>query len=99
MKDLLAQQKFMNEKFINEAEPPKPPAGGGGAPGGGEETEKKVKTDIPESPFEPDVSQIKDELKNLLKQWKIKNYMSDQHRSQEYYKDLMKLLNTLEGEK
>ena len=40
-----------------------------------------------------------DQLKNLLKQWKIKNYMSDQHRSQEYYKDIVKMLKTLEGEK
>ena len=73
MKDLLAQQKFLNEKFIKEEDPP--------AQGGGEEEKppepQKLKIDIPETPFEVDIQQVKDELKKILNQWKIKNYMSD----------------------
>ena len=95
MKDLIAQQKFLNEKFIKEEDPP--------AAGGGEEEKppepQKLKIDIPDTPFEPDVNQIKDQLKKILKQWQIKNYMSDKHRWNEYYKDIVKLLKTLEGDK
>ena len=84
MKDLLAQQKFLNEKFIKEEDPP--------AQGGGEEEKppepQKLKIDIPETPFEVDIQQVKDELKKILNQWKIKNYMSDKHRWNEYYKDI-----------
>jgi hypothetical protein len=90
MKDLIAQQKFLNEKFIKEEDPP--------AAGGEEETEKKLKIDIPDTPFEPDVSQIKDQLKHILKQWQVKQYMSDEHRWKEYYKDVMKLYKHLTGE-
>ena len=95
MKDLIAQQKFLNEKFIKEEDPPT-------AAGGGEEKPpepQKLKIDIPDTPFEPDVNQIKDQLKKILKQWQIKNYMSDKHRWNEYYKDIVKLLKTLEGDK
>ena len=63
MKDLIAQQKFLNEKFIKEEDP---------STQGGEEEKppepQKLKIDIPDSPFEPDVSQIKDQLKHILKQ-------------------------------
>ena len=34
MKDLIAQQKFLNEKFIKEEDPP--------VPGGGEEEKPKI---------------------------------------------------------
>ena len=94
MKDLLEQQKFLREKYLNEAEPP--PAGGG------EEKPpepKKLKIDIPDTPFEVDIQQVKDQLKKILNQWKIKNYMSDEHRWKEYYQDIMKLLKTIEGDK
>ena len=94
MKDLIAQQKFLNEKFIKEEDPP--------AAGGGEEKPpepQKLKIDIPDSPFEPDVSQIKDQLKHVLKQWQVKQYMSDEHRWKEYYKDILKLVKHLDGEK
>ena len=93
MKDLLAQQKFLNEKFIKEEDPP--------AQGGEEEKPpepQKLKIDIPDTPFEVDIQQVKDELKKILKQWQIKNYMSDKHRWNEYYKDIVKLLKTIEGE-
>ena len=94
MKDLIAQQKFLNEKFIKEEDPP--------AAGGGEEKPpepQKLKIDIPDSPFEPDVNQIKDKLKHTLKQWQVKQYMSDKHRWKDYYKDILKLVNYLDGEK
>ena len=95
MKDLLDQQKFLNEKFIKEEDPPDA--------GGGEEEKppepQKLKIDIPETPFEPDVNQVKDRLKQILKQWQVKQYMSDEHRWKEYYKDIVKLVKHLEGDK
>ena len=93
MKDLIAQQKFLNEKFIKEEDPP--------ASGGEEKPAEpqKLKIDIPDTPFEVDIQQVKDELKKILKQWQIKNYMSDKHRWNEYYKDIVRLLKTLEGDK
>ena len=93
MKDLIAQQKFLNEKFIKEEDPP--------AAGGGEEKPpepKKLKIDIPDTPFEPDVNQIKDRLKQILKQWQVKQYPSDEYRWKSYYKDIQKLVNYLDGE-
>ena len=93
MKDLIAQQKFLNEKFIKEEDPP--------AAGGEEKPPEpqKLKIDIPDTPFEPDVNQIKDRLKHILKQWQVKQYMSDEHRWKEYYKDILKLVNHLSGDK
>ena len=94
MKDLIAQQKFLNEKFIKEEDPP--------AAGGGEEKPpepQKLKIDIPDTPFEVDIQQVKDQLKKILKQWEIKQYPSDQHRWREYYKDVLKLVKTLDGDK
>ena len=94
MKDLIAQQKFLNEKFIKEEDPP--------AAGGGEEKPpepQKLKIDIPDTPFEPDVNQVKDRLKQILKQWQVKQYMSDKHRWKDYYKDILKLVKHLDGDK
>ena len=103
MKDLIkAQNDVLREKFVHrrldEADPPQPPAGGGG------EEEKppepqKLKIDIPDSPFEPDVNQIKDKLKQILKQWKVQQYPSDEIRWKMYYKDLLKLVSQLDGDK
>ena len=95
MKDLIAQQKFLNEKFIqNEADAPT---------AGGEEEKppepQKLKIDIPETPFEVDIQQVKDRLKQILKQWKVKNYMSDEHRWKEYYSDILKMVKFNEGDK
>ena len=91
MKDLIkAQTNMLREKFVhnrlNEAEPP-PPAG---------EEEKsaepqKLKIDIPDTPFEPDINQVKDKLKQILKQWKIAG-KSDAM-------DIIKLIKHLDGEK
>ena len=100
MKDLIkTQNDMLREKFVHrrlhEADPPTPPAGGGG-----EDTEpKKLKIDIPDSPFEPDVNQVKDRLKQILKQWQIKEYPSDEIRWKLYYKDILKLVNHLDGDK
>jgi len=94
MKDLIAQQKFLNEKFIKEEDPP--------AAGGGEEKPpepQKLKIDIPDTPFEPDVNQVKDRLKHILKTWQTKQYPSDEIRWKLYYKDILNLLNHLQGDK
>ena len=93
MKDLIkAQNDMLREKFIHrrldEADPPQPPAGGG------EEKPaepKKLKIDIPDSPFEPDINQVKDRLKQILKQWKIAGKSNAG--------DIIKLVNYLDGEK
>ena len=94
MKDLIEQQKFLQKKFINEADPPS---------ASGEEEKppepQKLKIDIPDSPFEPDVNQIKDRLKQILKQWQVKQYPSDEYRWKSYFKDVQKLVNYLDGEK
>ena len=95
MKDLIAQQKFLNEKFIKEEDPP--------ATGGGEEEKppepQKLKIDIPDTPFEPDINQVKDRLKQILKQWQVKKYPSDEYRWKSYYKDLSNILKHLNGDK
>ena len=101
LKDLIkGQTDMLREKFVHrrlhEAEPPKPPAGGA-PPAGGEEPQK-LKIDIPDSPFELDVTQVADRLKQILKQWQTKEYPSDEVRWKLYYKDILKLLGTLEGE-
>ena len=105
MKDLIkTQNDMLREKFIHrrlhEADPPKPPAGGGGG-GAGDEPPKpqKLKIDIPDTPFEPDVQQIKDRLKQILKQWEVREYPSDEYRWKSYYKDIQKIVNYLDGEK
>lgn len=95
MKDLIAQQKFLNEKFIKEEDPPTPQSGGEEKP----PEPQKLKIDIPDSPFEPDVNQVKDKLKHTLKQWEIKKYPSDEYRWKSYYKDIKKIVNYLDGEK
>ena len=83
------------KKLLME-QPPQPPGkdGGDDAP-----KPQKLKIDIPQTPFEPDVNQLKDELKKILKQWEIKQYPSDQHRWKEYYKDILRVVKTLEGDK
>ena len=92
MKDLIkAQTDELRKKFIwneGEAPPEEAPA---------EPT--KLKIDIPDSPFEPDVNQIKDKLKQILKQWKVQQYPSDEIRWKMYYKDLLKLVSQLDGDK
>ena len=99
MKDLIkAQTDMLREKFVHrrlhEADPP--PAGGGEDK---PPEPQKLKIDIPDSPFEPDASQVKDRLKQILKQWQIKQYPSDEYRWKSYYKDVQKLVNYLDGDK
>ena len=85
------------KKLLME-QPPQPPQK---KPEGGDDAPKpqKLKIDIPQTPFEPDVNQLKDELKKILKQWQIKQYPSDEFRWKDYYKDILKLVKTLEGDK
>ena len=101
MKDLIkGQNDMLREKFVhrrlNEADPPKPPTGGGEDK---PPEPQKLKIDIPDSPFEPDINQVKDRLKQILKQWQVKEYPSDEIRWKLYYKDILKLVNHLEGDK
>ena len=100
MKELINKQNsiFRDKMGTKLNEQPTPPAAG---KEGGEQPPKpqKLKIDIPQTPFEPDVNQLKDELKKILKQWEIKQYPSDQHRWREYYKDILRVVKTLDGDK
>ena len=100
MKDLIkGQTDMLREKFVHrrlhEADPPQPPAGGEEKP----PEPQKLKIDIPDTPFEPDINQVKDRLKQILQAWKTKEYATDEIRWQLYYKDILKLVNYLDGEK
>lgn len=114
MKDLIkGQTDILREKFIKEESPTQllPPKKGvptaqtqvpAQQPAQSEEPSpesKKLKIDIPDSPFEPDINQVKDRLKQILKQWEIKKYPSDEYRWKSYYKDVKKIVNILDGEK
>ena len=89
------------EEVLNEQPPmppkkkkPQPPQGGGGEG----ETSKELKIDIPDSPFNPDIGQVVSQIKDILKQWKVKEYPSDKHRWVEYHKDIVKLVQQIQGE-
>ena len=88
--------KKLVEEVLNE-QPPQQPASKP-PEGGAEDEPKPLKIDIPETPFEPDSTQIKDELKKILKKWKVKEYPSDKHRWVGYNKDIAKLVKALDGE-
>ena len=89
MKDLIkAQTDELRKKFIwNEGEGGAPPAGGGEE----ESKPKKLKIDIPDTPFEPDINQVKDRLKQILKQWQKTGVTNP--------KDIVTLLKVLDGDK
>ena len=104
MKDLIKQQNFLREKFVHgrlhgrlDEAPTQSPAKSGCEDKPPEP--QKLKIDIPDSPFEPDVNQIKDRLKQILKQWQVREYPSDEYRWKSYYKDVQKLVNYLDGDK
>ena len=82
----MLREKFIHRR-LHEADPPKPPAGGGEDK---PPKPQKLKIDIPDSPFEPDVGQVKDRLKQILKQWKIAGKSNAG--------DIIKLVNHLEGD-
>mgnify|MGYP001403476694 CR=1 FL=1 len=91
MKDLIkAQNDILREKFVhrrlNEAEPP--PAGGGEDK---PPEPQKLKIDIPDTPFEPDVNQVKDRLKQILQSWKKFGKANPN--------DIVNLIKYLDGEK
>ena len=91
-------KKAYNKKNINEA-PPEQKAKQGQPPEGGQESEpKKLKIDIPDSPFNPDASQIRDKLKHVLYTWQKKPYPNDVVRSREYFQDILKLYKQLGGD-
>ena len=85
--DVIRKQSMWTEADDGESSPEGPPK------------PQKLKIDIPDSPFEPDVNQIKDKLKQILKQWKVQQYPSDEIRWKMYYKDLLKLVSQLDGDK
>ena len=99
MKDLIkAQNDMLREKFVHrtlDEQPPQPPEDSEDKP----PEPQKLKIDIPDTPFEPDINQVKDRLKQILKQWQVKEYPSDEIRWKLYYKDILKLVNHLEGDK
>ena len=96
MKDLIKQQNFLREKFVHgrlhsrlDEAPPQPPAQGGGEEKPPEP--QKLKIDIPDSPFEPDINQVKDRLKQILSQWQKAGAANP--------KDIVTLIKYLDGEK
>ena len=93
MKDLIkVQNDMLREKFVHrrlhEADPPQPPAGGGEDK---PPEPQKLKIDIPDTPFEPDVNQIKDRLKQILKNW--------QKFGKANPNDIVNLIKHLDGDK
>ena len=79
------REKFVHRR-LNEAEPP--PAGGG------EEKPsepQKLKIDIPDTPFEPDINQVKDRLKQILKNWQKSGKANPN--------DIVTLIKYLDGDK
>ena len=94
-------QKLLREMVkdvLNEQPPAPPKKDDSGGEGGEGETSKELKIDIPDTPFKPDINQVVDKLKNILKQWEIKEYPSDAIRWKEYYKDIAMLLKKIQGE-
>ena len=86
------------KKLLME-QPPQPPQKK--PEGGGDDAPKpqKLKIDIPQTPFEPDVNQVKDELKKILIKWAKIQYPNDRVRWNDYYHDIEKLYKTLAGDK
>ena len=91
-------KKAYNKKHnITEAEPPKKqPPPGGGAPPGDEDTSKEMKIDIPNSPFAPDINQVTNKLKQILKTWATNEYPNDRVRWNDYFHDIEKLVKQIE---
>ena len=94
MKDLIKSQGDIIRKQHMWTEAEDDNSGGEDAPS----KPQKLKIDIPDTPFEPDVQQVKDRLKQILKTWQTKEYPSDEIRWKLYYKDILKLLGVLEGD-
>ena len=46
-----------------------------------------------------EMDQVMDRLTTILKKWKVKEYPSDEIRWKMYYKDLLKLVSQLDGDK
>ena len=82
------------EEVLNEQPPQSPKQGGEEEP-----QEKPLKTDIPNSPFEPDVNQVRDELEKILHKWAKIKYPNDRVRWQDYYHDIEILFKKLKSEK
>ena len=108
----ILREKFIKEESPTQLLPPKkgvpaaqaqvPAQQPAQQPAQGEEPppeSKKLKIDIPDSPFEPDINQVKDRLKQILKQWATNQYPNDRVRWNDYFHDIEKLVNYLDGDK
>ncbi len=90
-------QKIVLE-VLNEEEPdkkpvpPQPPSDDSG------DTSKELKIDIPDSPFNPDTNQIANHISKILKQWKTKEYSSDEIRWKSYHNDIVNFLKKIKGD-
>ena len=60
---------------------------------------QELPIDIPDSPFEPDASQITSRLKQILVKWKDHVYPDDTSRSHNYYHDIETLVNQIQKHK
>ena len=91
MKDLIkVQNDMLREKFVHnrlDEQPPQPSQDKEEKP----PEPQKLKIDIPDSPFEPDVNQIKDRLKQILKNWQKFGKVNPN--------DIVTLIKYLDGEK
>ena len=91
MKDLIkAQTDMLREKFVHrrlDEQPPQPSQDKEEKP----PEPQKLKIDIPDSPFEPDINQVKDRLKQILQNWKKFGKANPN--------DIVTLIKYLDGEK
>jgi len=58
----------------------------------------KIKTNVPESPFDIDIDQVVSGLRDILKRWKEKEYSSDKDRWKSYYQDIIKFTTHVSGD-
>ncbi len=99
MKDLIKSQgdifrkKHMWTEAPDDDKKSAPPTGGQQPP-----ESKKLKIDIPNSPFEPDAQQITDKLKQILTSWADNVYPNDRVRWSDYYHDIERLVKQIEGQ-
>ena len=70
MKDLIkVQNDMLREKFVHNRLDEQPVQSSQDKEDKSTEPQK-LKIDIPDTPFEPDVNQVKDRLKQILQNWK-----------------------------
>ena len=80
LKNLLKEQPEEKPKQSQGDDAPKP---------------QPVKTDIPNSPFEPDTNQVKNELEKIIKKIKTSEYVSNDERFKDLYGSIIKLIKKI----